>query len=302
MCAVPVKSRPVDRPSFDLGYTFPDEIDAHLDSRFLYRRVAEAMLAEGTAHSGRTLDVACGVGEVITQLSHQGVEGWGIDPSPDMLGINRWLFPDESVVLLRGIGETLPFLDATFDRVICQEALDHFLHPEAFMREAARILKPDGRLIISLSNYESLSCRLGRLRRRMARGLFRRPRLQSRPYWQPPPDHYHRGDISFVLGLGNGSLKLERCYGVSLMWLTYGWGRWLERLPGPLTAKLLTSLDSIAYRTPRLADMMISVWRPMAGTARPTGSTSPKSHGAHVATAAQLARTESAPQPSALQR
>ena len=276
MCALPAKTLPAAEPSFDLSYTFNDEIDSHQDSRFLYERVAEALLEEGATKGGRTLDVACGVGKFIVRLSHQGVEGWGMDPSPHMLGINRWLFPDRNVVLLRGVGETLPFLDATFDRVICQEALDHFPHPRAFVREAARILKPNGRLIISLANYESLSCRLGRLRRRLAQSLFHRPLPPLRPYWQPPPDHYNKGDLSFVQGLGNGSLKLERCYGVSLMWLTSGWGPWLERLPRPLSANILAAFDSIAYRTPMLADIMISVWRPVASTAKPTGSTSQK--------------------------
>lgn len=272
MCAVPVRSLPQSEPSFDLSYTFPDEIDTHPDSQFIYKRVAEVMLEEGRAASGRTLDVACGAGELITGIGRNGVEAWGMDPSPNMLGINRWLFPDTNALLLRGIGESLPFLDATFDRVICQEALDHFLHPEAFMAEAARILKPDGRLVISLSNYESLSCRLGRLRRRVSQELFRRPHPQSRPYWQPPPDHHHKGDMPFVQGLGNGKLELERCYGVSLMWLTYGWGRWLERLPAPLTERLLAAFDSIAYRTPALADIMVSVWRPVRGAATPAGT------------------------------
>lgn len=266
-----------EESAFDLSYTIDEEVDPHPDGQFLYKRLARAMVEEGTASCGRTLDVACGAGQIATSLSRECVESWGLEPSPEMLGLNRWLSPNGNVVLVRGIGETLPFRDGTFDQVICKEALDHFLHPDAFMKEAARILKPEGRLIIALSNYESLSCRLGRLRHRLAQILFRRPPPPFRPYWQPPPDHYHYGEASFVYGLGNGILRLERCYGISLMWLTYGWGRWLDRLPGPLTAKLLASLDSIAYRTPRLADMMISVWRPVASTARPAGSTSQKS-------------------------
>ena len=193
MCAVlakslpPVETLPAREPTYDLGYTVDGEVDSRPDSLFLYTRLARAIVKEGTASCGKTLDVACGAGQMATSLSREGVETWGMDPSPEMLGLNRWLSPNGRVVLIRGIGETLPFRDATFDQVICKEALDHFLHPDAFMREAARILKPEGRLIIALSNYESLSCRLGRLRHRLAQILFRRPASPFRPYWQPPP-------------------------------------------------------------------------------------------------------------------
>lgn len=264
MSSAPPKSRPSAEPSFDLDYSIHDfDVDQHRDSQFLFQRVEEMMLEEGVVPGGRTLDVACGVGRLPASVHERGGEGWGLDPSLEMLGISRWLFSAHQVVLLRGIAEALPFRDGNFDRVICKGSLDHFVDPHDFMREAARVVKPGGRVIVALTNYESLSCRLGRLRYQLGQIFLRRPPVPFRPYWQPPSDHYHKGDLAFMHGLGGKRLRLERCYGISLMWPAYGWGMTLERLPRSFTHALLVVLDRIAYRTPALADMIISVWRPL---------------------------------------
>ena len=262
MSLAPSRKPPSPEPDYDLDYSVHDfEVSPYRDSGFLTRRIEELMLQEALGEGGRTLDVACGVGRLVAKLRERGGDSWGLEPSPEMAGVSRWLFPAERVVLVRGIAEALPFRDGSFDRVICQGSLDHFVDPHAFMREAARLLRPDGRVIIALANYESLSCRLGRLPQRLAAALLRRQLPEQRPYWQPPPDHYHKGDLPFVRGLGGQTLRLERYYGCSLLWLLPGWGRALELLPRFITDRLLATLDLIANRTPGLADMIVSVWR-----------------------------------------
>lgn len=237
-------------------------MDPRPDTQFLSRRTEEAMLQEGWVDGGRTLDVACGAGWLAAKVRGRGGEGWGIDASQEMLGLAPFLFPRDQAVLVRGIAEVLPFRDGSFDRVICQGSLDHFVDPNAFMREAARVLRPDGRLAIALANYESLSCRLGRLRQRWERDVLHQPQPAHRFYWQPPPDHYHKGELPFVRRLGGRWLQLERCYGVSLLWLLKDWDKWLEQMPRFLADPLLGALDRTAYWTPALADVIVSVWRP----------------------------------------
>ena len=268
MSSVSSKRPALAKPSFDLDYSIHDfQPEMHRDSQFYFQRIPEVVAREGALAGGRVLDVACGVGEVARQLRQKGSETWGLDPSMEMLGLSRWLFPDSNIVLVRGIAEALPFRDGSFDRVICQGSLDHFVDPRAFMREAARIVKPSGSVIIALANYESLSCHLGRLLSRLASDLLRGPKQDDRPYWRPPPDHYHKGELSFVRQLGENGLRLKSCYGISLLWLLRGWddwcwGEWLDERPRPFAEAILTTLDRIAYRTPALADMIISVWRP----------------------------------------
>ena len=255
---------PSTKPSFDLAYSLDEYVDSpHRDNTYLIRRVEQVMLSEGAAGHGRTLDVACGVGNLVAGVSEKGSQGWGLDPSPEMLGISRWLHPDGDVLLVRGVAEVLPFRDESFDRLICQGALDHFVDPHAFMKEAVRCVRPGGRVIVAIANYESLSCRLGRLRRAVARAVLRRSTPAQQPYWEPPSDHVHKGELRFVRRLGGEAQRLERCYGISLMRFFYGWGPSLDRLPGWLANAVLAALDKIAYRMPGLADVIVSVWEPV---------------------------------------
>ena len=267
MSSAPPKTPPSAEPAFDLDYSIHDfEVDPNPDSQFLYQRIDEAALAEGLTPGGRTLDVACGVGALAVQVCERGGEGWGIDSSQEMLGLNRWVFPARRLPLVRGVAEALPFRDGSFDRIVCKGSLDHFVDPQAFMRDAARLLRPGGRIVVALANYESLSCRLGRLWRRVETGVLCRPIPPHRAYFEPPPDHYHKGDLAFVRALGGRRLELERWYGLSLLWLLrdsrdWRWGDVLAGLSPSLARALLLGLDRIACRLPAQADMIVSVWR-----------------------------------------
>jgi hypothetical protein len=61
-----------------------------------------------------------------------------VRPRPDT--ILRWVEADAC---------RLPFADASFDRVLCVEAMFHFRSRDAFLREAFRVLRPDGRLVVT---------------------------------------------------------------------------------------------------------------------------------------------------------
>jgi SAM-dependent methyltransferase len=47
-------------------------------------------------------------------------------------------------------GDVLPLADAQIDTVLCTETLEHVLAPEPFLRELARVLSPEGRLILTV--------------------------------------------------------------------------------------------------------------------------------------------------------
>ncbi|GAG32161.1 unnamed protein product, partial [marine sediment metagenome] len=139
--------------------------------------------------------------------------------------------------------------------------------PQAFVQEAARVLKPEGRAIIALANYESLSCKLGR---RLYPLLlwFGYMHRGERPYWVIPPDHTFKGHYHQIVRLGDGWLKLRKSFGVSLLWLFPGWGSLLAKLPQPLALVILRTADSVARLTPSMSDVIISVWSPRAEVKR----------------------------------
>jgi len=69
----------------------------------------------------------------------------GLEPSSEMIARARHAAPDARVV--RGRAESLPWDEATFDRVYCVNALHHFSDRARFFAEARRVLKPGGGLI-----------------------------------------------------------------------------------------------------------------------------------------------------------
>lgn len=250
----------------DLDYHLEDVFPGPYrpDTQFYMDRVSEATIqAARRLRRGRILDVACGTGKETVQLSQKGWEAWGLDASDEMLAIARRDAEQEgaSVTFVRGIAETLPFRDSSFDRLVCKVSLDHFAHPQAFVQEAARVLKPEGRAIIALANYESLSCKLGR----WLYPLLLRVGYMSRgerPYWVIPPDHTFKGHYHQIIRLGGRWLKLRKCFGVSLLWLFPGWGSLLDKLPRPLAHSILRTADSIARLTPSMSDGVVCTWSP----------------------------------------
>lgn len=54
---------------------------------------------------------------------------------------------------VRGSGLGLPFADATFDRIICAEVLEHVVDYKAMLDEIRRVLKPGGVLAVSVPRF-----------------------------------------------------------------------------------------------------------------------------------------------------
>ena len=246
---------------YELDHVITDNLLPDLD--FLFRRMSEATVRTvAETPPGLVLDVGSGASRELLRLSELGWQAVAVDPSPHMLGMARLAGAEVAHVhLVRAIGERLPFADGTFDAVISQAALDHFADPAAFMAEAARVLRPTGRVVILLHNFGGLTTRLGKLLHPLAR-VTRLHHCADWPCWEIPPDHTFKGEWRTVRALGGPWLRLERAYGISLLCMFYGWGRLLRRLPDAVAQRLLHALDRLAYGRPAWSDVIVSVWRP----------------------------------------
>ncbi len=104
---------------------------------------------------GLVLDLACGTGDFLKAWAKQGIRAYGLDLSLQMLMRAR---PITGVV--QGVGEALPFLDATFDAVSSGFAVRNFADFAIVLHEVARVLKPGG--VVGILEVATPKSRLAR--------------------------------------------------------------------------------------------------------------------------------------------
>jgi ubiquinone/menaquinone biosynthesis C-methylase UbiE len=235
------------------------------DATFYHARVHALTVAITLAGAkGSSLEVGCGDAGCSERLSRAGLRCFAIEPSASMLGHARQRLArsGQRVTLIRGIAENAPFRDQSFDRILSDASIDHWADPRQGVREMARLLKPDGRLVIGVVNYGSLNVRISRILYRLGRALGRIP-PERRLFWDTPVPYEHTFECTYavLMQLCGERLELEYARGVSMGFAFPGWGAFLSRLPRIVAGGFLTCLDRVAYRSPRAADYIVSVWK-----------------------------------------
>lgn len=94
----------------------------------------------------QTLDIGCGGGLLAEEFARLGCQVTGIDPSEPSLATARAHARQSGLEIAyrQGVGEQLPFADASFDLVYCCDVLEHVNDLEQVIAETARVLKPGG--------------------------------------------------------------------------------------------------------------------------------------------------------------
>ncbi len=92
------------------------------------------------------LEVGSGTGYWLNLLQQVTKNLYGLDYSMGM--IQQAKRQPATLNLSRGTGTHLPYQSGTFDLVYCVDAIHHFGDHHAFIREAFRLLKPNGALAI----------------------------------------------------------------------------------------------------------------------------------------------------------
>lgn len=115
---------------------------------------ADLVQAVGLAPGERVLDVGCGTGIVARHAAARvgsGGEVTGIDVNPAMLAVAGEVTADldPPIVWKEAAADDLPFADASFDAVLCQQAVQFFPDVPAALAEMHRVLAPGGRLGVS---------------------------------------------------------------------------------------------------------------------------------------------------------
>ena len=147
------------------------------------------------------------------------------------------------------------------DKVVCKGALDHFSDPAMVIEQIALVLRPEGKVIIAIANFESLGFRLGKLVW-WFRKFFGFKVSEGRMAWEMPEDHIYKFDYSFLKRLVKNCLEVERAIGVSLLFGLPWWGMFLAKCPKSMSLAILSSLDTLARRLPSISDVVVLRCRP----------------------------------------
>ena len=106
------------------------------------------------------VELGCGTAYVSAWLARRGARPVGIDNSPKQLETARRL-QDEfalSFPLHLGNAESTPFPDASFDLAVSEYGASIWCDPYRWIPEAARILRPGGRLVFLVNGTLLMLC------------------------------------------------------------------------------------------------------------------------------------------------
>ena len=185
--------------------------------------------------SGVVLDVGGGQGKLrhFLNLKDPANRYCCIDPfvetfkEPEIFSNAALVYPclKDPLNFVSGIAERLPFQAKKFDYVHMRSVLDHFYDPYVAMKEAYRVLKPEGKLLVGLSvtggNSSLDGSKISRLQKKMRdEGLWKTSRhvaskaLRSILEFKKADDdhmfHWNYDDLVDMVSLTG--FDIEKCY------------------------------------------------------------------------------------------
>lgn len=120
-----------------------------------FREEIVPLLPEG--RSEKVMDLGCGSGQTAGFLKEKGRFAWvcGVEGSPDAAAVAR----QRMDLVLEGDIEKIeyPFPGESFDIILALDILEHLVDPWTTVRKLHSLLKPGGRLIVSIPNVRHYS-------------------------------------------------------------------------------------------------------------------------------------------------
>ena len=147
--------------------------------------------------NSRVLDLGCGRGGLVEQLTHPLAQIFGVDPDIESLQTHRL---DLQRTAAMG---ALPFADNSFDLIYASWVLEHWENPARDLSEIGRILTPNGHFIFITPNKKAPLIQLNRvigsaeaLQKRLVNRLYARAEADTFPI------HYRANDVQTLKQVG----------------------------------------------------------------------------------------------------
>ena len=120
---------------------------------------SELHLLDGVAGLD-VIELGCGTAYVSAWLARRGARPVGVDNSPQQLATAARLQREHGVdfPLLLGNAEQVPYPDASFDLAISEYEACLWADPYLWIPEAARLLRPGGRLVFLTNGFVLMLC------------------------------------------------------------------------------------------------------------------------------------------------
>lgn len=105
---------------------------------------------------GSVLDCGMGPGRLLVELERRGWSVAGVDLAGEMVALARSRLPGSADRLVQGSAESLPFSGESFDAVVATGVFEYVENLPRALSEVARVLRPDGRFIVSMPNTRAV--------------------------------------------------------------------------------------------------------------------------------------------------
>ncbi|MEH6590846.1 MAG: methyltransferase domain-containing protein [Halioglobus sp.] len=168
----------------------------------------------------RVVDVGCGVGQYSNFCARLGAQVTAVDIQADKLASLSANLPESVTGSITGIVsncDPIPLPDDCADLIICTEVLEHVPSPEDLCREMLRIVKPGGKLVISVPDDRSEQ-------------LIKE--VAAPAYFQEPNHIRIFSRESFTRLILESGLEIERTEATGAFWSMFFLFKWATTQPG----------------------------------------------------------------------
>lgn len=141
-----------DKAFYETFFTSHDEelLGSDADPRRRHRgRILRETVEANVPAAAEVLDVGCGTGDNLNYIAQSGLKLSGIEYAESTAAIARRALGTRADIRIAS-ATAIPYPDKSFDLALCIEVLEHIEDDEKAMSEIARIVRPGGKLVLSL--------------------------------------------------------------------------------------------------------------------------------------------------------